>query len=61
MPDEQGPKPPAAEVWDSLNRLENVSRDEAERLEKTLERAERAEYPIQKPSGDRARGYRKVG
>jgi len=62
MADEDyGPKPPAAEVWDSINRIRGNPHKEAERLERELERLERSEYPIQRPSGDRARGYRKVG
>jgi hypothetical protein len=56
-----GPKPPAAEVQDSIDRLGKAPRAEEKRLDAQLEREERAEYPIQRPSGDRARGYRKVG
>lgn len=56
-----GPKPPAAEVKDSIDRLGKAPRAEEKRLQQQLEREDRAEYPIQHPSGDRARGYRRVG
>lgn len=60
MAEEMGPKPPAAEVWDSLNKLRRGTPSE-QTAERQLEAEERREYPIQKPTGDRAKGYRKVG
>jgi len=55
-----GPRPPEAEVEDAYRKIVRERRQSASEAERKLEAAKRTPE-IRRPSGDRAKGYRKVG